>query len=60
MAARWFDTSDGWGGGRVHEWHDDGPSAEVERHRAWIATKLFQGIGLIVLLTVAVVLLGSW
>ena len=60
MAARWFDEGARSVGSRFEGWSDDDGPAEIERHRAWIAAKLFQGIGVVVLLTFAVVLFDSW
>ncbi len=60
MAARWFDDGDGRTGAYQDAWPDQDRPGELERYRAWIAAKLFQGLAILVLLMVAVVLFDSW
>jgi hypothetical protein len=60
MAMRWAEGREGSAERAVEPWSGDGSPAEVERYRAWIAVKLFQGLGLLVFLVVAVVLFDSW
>ncbi len=45
---------------RGRTWHEeDGPDPNVERYRAWISAKLFQGLGLVAVLIVAVFVFDS-
>jgi hypothetical protein len=60
MVAKWFAEGDGQASAPSGTWPDEQGPAELERYRAWIAAKLFQGLGILVLVTVAVVLFDSW
>ncbi|MDB5558917.1 MAG: hypothetical protein JWQ36_1851 [Enterovirga sp.] len=60
MATRWAEGREGSAERGLEPFSADESPAEVERYRAWIAVKLFQGLGLMVFLVVAVVLFDSW
>ncbi len=60
MAARWFDEGDGHLIAFAEASPDEHRPGELERYRAWIAAKLFQGLAILVLLIVAVALFNSW
>jgi hypothetical protein len=38
---------------------DEGPDRDVERYRAWITAKLFQGFGIITVLLLAIIMFDS-
>ncbi len=60
MAARLSEERRGSASGVSDGWADDERAGEIERYRAWIAAKLLQGLGIVVLLMVAVILFDSW
>jgi hypothetical protein len=60
MAARWFDEGDRQTGAHRDGFPDQERPGELERYRAWIAAKLFQGLAILVLMMVSVVLFDSW
>lgn len=60
MAAERVNDTGGSAGSFRDDWSDESRPADVERYRAWIAAKLFQGLGILVLIMVAVVLFDSW
>ena len=59
MTAGWSNGSEPRTRAHAGAWPDENGPDELERYRAWIAAKLFQGIALLVLLTIAVVLFDS-
>ena len=60
MAAKWLDEGEGRAIAFGEACPDEHRPGELERYRAWIAAKLFQGLGILVLVMVAVVLFDSW